>query len=95
MKIKKIELTHYRNYNHSEIECGDGLNIIEGKNAQGKTNLIEALYFCAVGKSFRASREKEVIGWNSDIAKIKLTIQKEIGNKTIVYKRMNQWGRSF
>ncbi|MBE7082865.1 MAG: DNA replication/repair protein RecF, partial [Clostridiales bacterium] len=62
---------------------GDGLNIIDGKNAQGKTNLVEAVYFCAVGKSFRATREKEVINWDKDTAKIKVTIQKEIGKKVI------------
>ena len=83
MKIKKIELTNFRNYKYSEINFDDGLNIIEGKNAQGKTNLLEAIYFCAIGKSFRASREKEVINWNNETAKIKVTIQKEIGNKTI------------
>lgn len=83
MKVKKIELYNYRNYLLNSIEFGDGLNVIEGHNAQGKTNLIEAVYFCAVGKSFRATREKEVLNWDKDIAKIKLTIEKEIGTKII------------
>ncbi len=83
MKVKKIELYNFRNYKQSTILFNDGLNVIEGVNAQGKTNLIEAIYFCAVGKSFRASREKEVINWDNDIAKIKITIEKEIGEKTI------------
>lgn len=83
MKVKKIELFNYRNYLLNSIEFGDGLNIIEGHNAQGKTNLIEAVYFCAVGKSFRATREKEVLNWDKDVAKIKLTIEKEIGKKII------------
>ena len=67
----------------NQIEFGDGLNVIEGQNAQGKTNLIEAVYFCAVGKSFRATREKEVLNWDKDIAKIRLTLEKEIGTKII------------
>lgn len=83
MRIKKLELINFRNYTQCEIAFGDGLNIIEGKNAQGKTNLLEAIYYFAIGKSFRASREKEVIAWDKDIAKIKLTIEKEIGNKQI------------
>lgn len=83
MKIKKLEVYNYRNYKLSEICFADGLNVIEGKNAQGKTNLVEAIYFCAVGKSFRATREKEVINWGNDVGKIKLTIEKEIGNKII------------
>lgn len=83
MKVKKVELFNYRNYLINTIEFGDGLNVIEGHNAQGKTNLVEAVYFCAVGKSFRATREKEVINWDKEIAKIKVTIEKEIGQKII------------
>ena len=83
MKIKQLELFNFRNYGSVKIEFKDGLNIIEGKNAQGKTNLIEAIYFCAVGKSFRASKEKEVINWEKDISKIKVILEKEIGQKII------------
>lgn len=83
MKVKKLEVFNYRNYKLSEVTFDAGLNIVEGKNAQGKTNLIEAIYFCAVGKSFRATREKEVINWNSDTAKIKVTLQKPVGKKVI------------
>ena len=91
MKVKKVELVNYRNYKSAIIDFTDGLNVIEGNNAQGKTNLIEAVYFCAVGKSFRASREKEVINWDTDIAKIKVTIEKEIGQKVIeIYFSKNQ-----
>ena len=69
MRVKRIELFNYRNYLSDTIEFSDGLNVIAGHNAQGKTNLIEAIYFCAVGKSFRATREKEVINWNKDWSK--------------------------
>ncbi len=91
MRVKRIELFNYRNYLSDTIEFSDGLNVIAGHNAQGKTNLIEAIYFCAVGKSFRATREKEVINWNKDTAKIKVVIEKEIGQKTIeIYFSKNQ-----
>ena len=83
MEITKLQLFSYRNYKQCEIDFKDGLNIICGKNAQGKTNLLEAVYFCVVGKSFRASREKEVINYDKDIAKIKLFIKKNVG-KSIV-----------
>lgn len=83
MKVKKLEVFNYRNYKQAEVEFDDGLNIVEGRNAQGKTNLIEAIYFCAVGKSFRAVREKEVINWGCEIGKIKVTLQKPIGKKVI------------
>lgn len=89
MEITKIQLLNYRNYVNAEIDFSKGLNIIIGKNAQGKTNLLEAVYFCVVGKSFRASREKEVINLSSDIAKVKLFIKKEIGqsNVEIIFSR--------
>lgn len=83
MKVKEIQLFNFRNYKNVAVEFGDGLNVIEGKNAQGKTNLIEAVYFCAVGKSFRTSKEKDVIQWEKDISKIKIVLEKEIGKKVI------------
>lgn len=83
MKIKQVELFNFRNYCLTKVDFSEGLNIIEGKNAQGKTNLVEAIYFCAVGKSFRTAKEKEVISWEKDISKIKVTIEKEFGNKII------------
>ena len=83
MEITKIELFGFRNYKKTEISFGNHLNIICGKNAQGKTNLLEAVYFCVVGKSFRASREKEVINIGSDIAKIKVYIKKQVGTSTV------------
>lgn len=83
MKINKLEVYNYRNYKRDEVIFNDGLNVVEGKNAQGKTNLIEAIYFCAVGKSFRATREKDVINWEDSIAKIKVILEKEVGKKVI------------
>ena len=83
MEITKIELYNYRNYLQSKIDFAPNLNVICGKNAQGKTNLLEAVYFCVVGKSFRASREKEVINLGSDIAKIKVYIKKEVGTSQV------------
>ena len=83
MEITKLQLYSYRNYLSCEVNFDSGLNVICGENAQGKTNLLEAVYFCVVGKSFRASREKEVINLNSDIAKIKVYIKKDIGESTV------------
>mgnify|MGYP005800087207 FL=1 len=44
MKIKEIELINYRNYRHAKLEFNDGLIILTGENAQGKTNLLEAIF---------------------------------------------------
>lgn len=83
MELEKIELQNFRNYENATITFDDGLNVICGQNAQGKTNLLEAIYFCVVGKSFRASREKEVINMQKDIAKIKVYIKKNVGKSII------------
>lgn len=83
MKVKKIFLKNFRNYEHCAVEFFDGVNILQGKNAQGKTNLLEAIYFCSIGKSLRVGREKEVINFKSDTSKIKLLIEKKYKNSEI------------
>ncbi|MDD4002961.1 MAG: DNA replication/repair protein RecF [Clostridia bacterium] len=60
MTITNIKLKNFRNYEYLKINLGSGINILTGKNAQGKTNLIEAVYLCCVGKSFRG-KDKELI----------------------------------
>lgn len=60
MTITNIKLKNFRNYASLNINLGSGINILTGKNAQGKTNLIEAVYLCCVGKSFRG-KDKELI----------------------------------
>ena len=64
MYIKKITLNNFRNYEKEEVEFEDNINIIYGNNAQGKTNIIEAIYLCAYGKSFRAKKESDLIRFN-------------------------------
>ncbi|MFV0275038.1 MAG: DNA replication/repair protein RecF, partial [Bacilli bacterium] len=70
MHINKIKLYNYRNYENIEIEFDKNINIIIGKNAQGKTNLIEAIYVTSMGKSFRTSKDNELIKFNSEFCKI-------------------------
>ena len=61
MYITKINLQNFRNYEKQEIEIKDGINLFYGDNAQGKTNILESIFLCAMGKSFRAKKEKELI----------------------------------
>lgn len=83
MKIKRLELQNFRNYEHQVVEFQDGLNVLIGKNAQGKTNLVEAINFCCIGKSHRTSRERELISFDKDKAKIKVVCEKFAGEKTV------------
>ena len=71
MLIKNLELTNFRNYSSCRFEYQDGVNIVSGGNAQGKTNSAEAIFFLCTGYSPRAVREKQVIKNGETFAKIK------------------------
>lgn len=83
MFAKKLMLNGFRNYDIEQIEFSPNLNLIVGKNAQGKTNLIEAIYYSAVGKSARAKKDADLINWSKDKANFKLTVQKNAGTKDV------------
>ena len=64
MYINSIILENFRNYEKQEISLNENINIIHGNNAQGKTNIIEAIFLCAYGKSFRAKKDSDLIRFN-------------------------------
>ena len=68
MIIKSIELTSFRNIESERIEFSPTVNVIHGKNAQGKTNIIESIYLFARGRSFRAFKDKELIMFDKSVA---------------------------
>ena len=76
MYIKSIQLEGYRNYNN-EIVCFDkGTNVLYGDNAQGKTNILEAIFMCATTKSHKGSKDKEIIGFDKDEAHVSIVLCK-------------------
>jgi len=94
MYIKDITLENFRNYNKEKIEFCDNINIIYGNNAQGKTNIVEAIYLCCMGKSFRAKKDNELINFNENSCKAEIsyikvdrqgTIKAEIANQKTFY----------
>ena len=70
MYIDKIKLKDFRNYSELELEFNNKVNFILGQNAQGKTNLLESIYITSIGKSFRTSRDTEMIGFRKDFARV-------------------------
>ena len=70
MKLEKIELYNFRNYVNLTAEFDPGVNLIVGKNAQGKTNLLEAIGYLGSGKSFRAQKTGEMVRFGEDFAEI-------------------------
>lgn len=77
MKIKSLRLENFRNFTDETLEFGEGINILAGNNAQGKTNCIEAIYFCSCLKSYRVLKEEQLIRFGADHASITLTFEME------------------
>lgn len=76
MYLKRIKLVNFRNYQQQEIELSPNMNLFFGENAQGKTNILEAVFLCAIGKSFRAKKEKELINLEKKQAFVEIEYEK-------------------
>lgn len=76
MMIESIELKNYRNYKELHMEFNQGTNILYGDNAQGKTNILEAVYVCCTSKSHKSAKDKDIIRFNQDESHIKLQVRK-------------------
>lgn len=83
MYIERLQILNYRNYNVLDISLGRRVNVFMGDNAQGKTNILEAMYYCAFAKSHRTSRDKELLKWGVDNTFISLSVSKERLDKRI------------
>jgi len=77
MIIKSIELADYRNYDSLELNFDKGTNILYGNNAQGKTNILEAIYVAATTKSHKGSKDKEIVNFEKEEAHIRTYLEKE------------------
>ena len=76
MYIKELYLNNFRNYEEQKIEFNNNINVLFGNNAQGKTNIVEAIYLCAYGKSFRAKKDNELINFKKDCSSIEIIYKK-------------------
>ena len=83
MFIKRLQMLNYRNYNVLDISLGPHVNVFMGDNAQGKTNILEGIYYCAFARSHRTSKDRELINWNSDNALLSVTVGRERLDKRI------------
>ncbi|MBS7344346.1 MAG: DNA replication/repair protein RecF [Caryophanon sp.] len=79
MHIQQLKLSNYRNYEQLELEFSPKINVFIGHNAQGKTNLMEAIYVLAMAKSHRTANDKELIRWEQDYGKIEGVIERRYG----------------
>lgn len=94
MWIKNIKIKNFRNYIEESIKLEKNINIFYGENAQGKTNIIEAIFLCSLGKSFRAKKDLEMIKLNEENSIVEIEYEKsdregkikiELGNRKNIY----------
>lgn len=90
MYIKSLSINNFRNYEEARIDFSKNINIIYGKNAQGKTNILEALYLCATSKSQRTTNCREMIKFDSDEAHINVNfIKNNMDDQIDIHLRKN------
>jgi DNA replication and repair protein RecF len=77
MHLQSLQLRHFRNYKELLLEPGAGLNILVGENAQGKSNVLEAIYLLATSKSLRAGRDSEMIHNSAEMAAVGAEVVRE------------------
>lgn len=77
MYIKSLELKDYRNYSDLSMEFHNGINILYGDNAQGKTNILESIYVCGTTKSHKGSKDRDIIKLDKDESHIRMFIERD------------------
>ena len=91
MIIKSLELADFRNYNSLEIHFSNGTNILYGKNAQGKTNILEAIYLSSTTKSHRGTKDRDIINFDKEEAHIRTLLEKDgMENRIDMHLRKNK-----
>ncbi len=94
MRIKNLNLKNFRNYADESVEFTDGLNVLFGKNAQGKTNCAEAVFYLCTGVSPRAKRDKQLIRQGEQKAELAAEAEGRYG-KIVINATICETGREF
>jgi len=77
MTVKSLRLRNFRNYGTQIVEFSDNLNILYGENAQGKTNILEAIFLCSTGRSHRTQKDAELIKFGEESAVVALVLERK------------------
>ena len=89
MLCKKVELCNFRNAENEVVEFDHGINVLHGENAQGKTNLLEAIYYVSLGKSFRTTHDTEIIRFGEEYASVSLDYESAGREQNITMRMSN------
>ena len=92
MKILSVELNNFRNYKHAAVNFNDGLNVLYGKNASGKTNMLESIYLCSIFKSPRTTKDKEMVLLGEKTATVTLVLQRKF-RKHVINLQIDEKGK--
>lgn len=97
MRVTSLVLKDYRNYSQMEAEFCPGINLFYGANAQGKTNLIEAIYYLSIGKAYRPVRDEQLILWGKEEFRIKARIEDRRGGAwlEVSYQKNSKPAKNF
>ena len=93
MKISKLKLINFRNYKKCFLNFSDMVTVFYGKNGQGKTNLLEGIFYASFGLSHRTAKEEDMINFSSDGMAVMLDFKKEDGNHVIGFKKYRDQGK--
>lgn len=93
MFVGKIQLKNFRNYDQIELNFNQGVHIFSGFNAQGKTNLLEAIFMSVLGNSFRAGHDDELISWGAANSSIEIFFNNRIAVHNLLFKLHRGEGR--
>ena len=83
MMVRRIALNGWRNYDFEAVDFSPDINVIRGRNAQGKTNLLEAVYMLATGRSFRSRFDRELVGFGFSSAEVLADIEAHGREQTV------------
>lgn len=83
MYLTRIQLRDYRNYQQADLVPGQGITVLYGDNAQGKTNALEAVYLCCTGRSHRTPRDKELVRWGEPAGWVRVELERRDGGHDV------------
>ncbi|MFW6098104.1 MAG: AAA family ATPase, partial [Chloroflexota bacterium] len=79
MHLAHLSLTNFRNYGRLELDLGPGATLLYGANAQGKTNLLEAVYYLATTRSQHASLDNQLLNWEAEQTEDPVVVGRLVG----------------
>lgn len=92
MRIQRLSTTHFRNLVHDPIYFSPGINLFIGGNGQGKTNILEALSFFKIGRSFRMSRDTDLVNFSAQFCRVEAAVEKQMTGPEVFFASIERSG---